>query len=141
MRDAPDMPKLDEDAATAFMHAIGHLAPTGGLLRRIDARCVLITLALLRHLACLSDEEAGGRALAVIVHRDWARHHARPHCAVARQWRHYQAVGQGDRAQLKGLEEVGRHTHTHIFSTEDRDAGRIVGAYTAFALSGPETLL
>jgi len=32
MRDAADMPELDEDAAAALMHAVGDLAPALDLL-------------------------------------------------------------------------------------------------------------
>ena len=108
VRDAADMPELDEDASAALMHAVGDLAPALDLLLRIDAGRVLVALALLRDLARLGDQKAGGGALAVIVDRERARHHAGRHRAVARQRRHHQAVRQRDRAELEGLEEFGR---------------------------------
>src|SRR5579872_6090059 len=102
------MPELDEDVATALMHAIGDLAPGRDLFLRIDAGGVLIALALLRDLARLGDQKAGGGALAVIVHRERAWHEASGFGAVARQWRHHEAVRQRQRAKLVGLEKFGR---------------------------------
>src|SRR5690606_8248472 len=67
VRDAPDMPELEIDMAAALMDAIGDLAPACDLFLRVDARRVLIALALLRHLACFGDQQAGGGALAVIL--------------------------------------------------------------------------
>ncbi len=113
MRDASDMPELDEDAAAALMHAIGDLAPARHLLLRVDAGGVLIALALLRNLARLGHQQAGGGALPVIFDRQRARHQACDR-AVARQGRHHQAVGQGDRAKLVGLEEFGRLCHVGL---------------------------
>src|SRR5207247_7125115 len=66
VRDAADMPDLDEDAPALFVHAVGHLAPAGDLLLRIDAGRILIALALLRNLAGFRDQEACRGALPVI---------------------------------------------------------------------------
>ena len=113
------MPDLDEDAATALMNAIGHLAPARDLLFRIDAGRVLITLALLRDLARFGHQQPGGGALPVIFDGKRARHQAgdRP---VARQRRHHQSVRQGDRAELVGLkEEFGRLAHVGVSGKVD----------------------
>ncbi len=107
VRDAADMPELDEDAAALFMHAVGDLAPACDLLLGIDAGRILIALALLRDLAGFGDQKPRGGALAVIVDRQRARHHAGRYRAVAGQRRHHEAVGQGDRAKLEGLEQFG----------------------------------
>ena len=107
VRDAADMPDLDEDAPALFVHAVGHLAPAGDLLLRIDAGRILIALALLRNLAGFRDQEACRGALPVIVHRQRARHHAGRHRAVAGQRRHREAVRKRDRAKLEGLEQFG----------------------------------
>jgi hypothetical protein len=123
MRDAADMPDLDEDAPAALMHAIGDLAPACDLLLRIDAGRVLIALALLRDLAGFRDQETRGRALAVIIHCERARHHARRHCAVARQRRHRKTVGKRDRAKLVGLEQFGL-AHGLVFR-KMTDAGEL----------------
>src|SRR5213079_679589 len=56
VRDAPDVPDLDEDAPAALVHALGDLAPARDLFVRVNAGRVLITLALLRDLACLGDQ-------------------------------------------------------------------------------------
>src|SRR5689334_19436154 len=107
MRDAADMPDLDEDAPAALMHAVGDLAPARDLFFRVNTGRVLIALALLRYLACFGDQQTGRSALPVIIDRERARHHAGRHRAVARQRRHHKTVGQGDRAKLVGLEEFG----------------------------------
>src|SRR4051812_13918330 len=42
MRDAADMPELDEDASTGPVNGIGNLAPPGDLFRCVDTRCAQI---------------------------------------------------------------------------------------------------
>src|SRR5207302_6948962 len=58
VRNAPDMPDLNVDAAAARVHAIRYLAPARDLLLRVDAGRVLITLTLLRDLARLGHQQA-----------------------------------------------------------------------------------
>ena len=111
VRDAADMPELDEDAAAALVHAIGDLAPARDLFLRIDAGRVLIALALLRDLARFGDQQARRGALAVILDRQRARHHAGRDRAVAGQRRHHETVGKRNRAKLVGLEQFGRRAH------------------------------
>src|ERR1700722_11019875 len=48
VRDAANMPELDEDVPAALMHAVRDFLPAFDLLLRIDAGRVLIALALLR---------------------------------------------------------------------------------------------
>ena len=117
VRDAADMPDLDEDAPAFFMHAVGDLAPACDLLLGIDAGRILIALALLRNLAGFGDQKARGGALAVIVDRQRARHHAGRHRAVAGQRRHHEAVRKRDRAKLEGLEQFGL---AHVRDVRDR---------------------
>ncbi|MEY9576095.1 hypothetical protein ABIE88_003671 [Bradyrhizobium diazoefficiens] len=58
MRDAADMPELDEDLAAALMDLVGDFAPAGDLVLGVDAGGVLVALALLRNLARFGDQEA-----------------------------------------------------------------------------------
>src|SRR5665213_743025 len=104
------MPELDEDPSAALVDAVRHPAPAGDLLLRVDAGGVLITLALLRNLARLGNQEARGGALAVIFHGERARHLAGDR-AVARQRRHHEAVGERERADFEGFEKFGRRGH------------------------------
>ncbi len=113
MRNAPDMPELDEDAPAALVHAVGDLAPPGHLFFRVDAGRVLIALTLLRDLARLGDEQARGCALPVIFYRQRIGHHSGDR-AIAGQGRHHQSVRQRKGAKLKGLEEFGRRGHLMI---------------------------
>ena len=115
VRDAADMPDLDEDAAAALVHAVGHLAPARDLFLRIDAGRVLIALALLRNLARLGHQQSGGGALSVIFRCQRARHHAGRYRAVAGQRRHDKAIGQRERAEFVGLEQFGRRAHFCLF--------------------------
>jgi len=110
VRDPPDMPELDENAAAARMHAVCDLAPAGNLFFRVDARRVLITLTLLRNLTRLGDQETRGSALRVILGGERTGHQTL-HRAVARQWRHHETVGKRDRAKFEGLEEFRRLAH------------------------------
>src|SRR5882724_12906335 len=104
------MPELNEDAPVPFVHALGHLAPAGDLFFRIDAGRVLITLALLRNLAGLGDQKAGRSALSLLFHRERTWHQSRDR-PIARQRRHYEAIGKRDRAKLVGFEKCGRLAH------------------------------
>src|SRR5258705_5251110 len=60
VRDAADVPGLDEDAPALFVHAVRDLAPACDLLLRIDARRILIALALLPDLTGFVDPQACG---------------------------------------------------------------------------------
>src|SRR5450432_551558 len=122
MRNAPDMPELDEDASAALVHAVRHLAPARDLFFGVDAGGVLIALALLRNLARFGDQEPCGGALAVILDRQWIGYQAYDR-AVAGQGRHHKAIGQGDRAKLVGLEQFGRRAHLVVSGNCRSEAG------------------
>ena len=111
VRDAADMPELDEDLAAALMHLIGDLAPAGDLVLGVDAGRVLVALALLRDLACFGDQKPCGGTLGVIVGGKRARYEGAGNGAVARQRRHHETVRQRDRAELVGLKQFGRTAH------------------------------
>src|SRR6202011_3008113 len=110
MRDAPDVTELKDDVSPALMESIGHLAPAGDLFLRIDAWRVLEALPLLRNLARLANQQAGGGALAIIFDRRRTGHKS-CQSAVAGQRRHCRAVFQSDRAKFVGLEEFRRVVH------------------------------
>ena len=105
MGDAADVPQLHGDLAAGFMHRVGDLLPGGDLLGRVDPRRVQITLALGNDLGALADDQAGRGALAVVLDGQRPGHQADG--AVARQRRHHDAVGQGNGADLQGVEETG----------------------------------
>jgi hypothetical protein len=104
------MPELNVDASATLVYAIRYLAPARNLFLGIDAGGVLITLTLLRDLARLGHQQAGGCTLPVIFDGQWTGHHAgnRP---VAGKGRHHKSIGESKGAKLVGLEEFGRLAH------------------------------
>src|SRR3546814_13685883 len=73
MRDAADMPKLEEDGAAFRMDRGGHLAPALDLLRGIDAGRRGIALPRRHDLRRLGDKEtARRRALGIIFGVEFA---------------------------------------------------------------------
>ncbi|MNX91767.1 hypothetical protein D3C86_1238730 [compost metagenome] len=106
VRDAADVPELQEDATALGVDSLGHLAPAFDLGGVINAGRVLVSLALLRDLGRLGDDQTGRGALAIVFDRQIAGHEAGLR-AVARQRRHDDPVGQGDGAEGVGLEQIG----------------------------------
>ena len=106
MRNSSDMPELNGDPAAGRMHGIGHFLPAGDLLRRMDPRRARVAVALGADRRSLGQDQAGGRALAVILDDQVGRHIAGTG-AVARQRRHDDAVGQFDGAEAQRGEEIG----------------------------------
>ena len=105
MRDAADMPELQEDPPALGVHGVGDLAPAVDLRLGVDAGRVLIALALLRDLGGLGDEQAGRRALAVVRGGEIAGHQPGAG-AVARQRRHHGPVGNVIATEPVGLEQL-----------------------------------
>ena len=110
VRDAADMPELEEDVAAARVHEVRDLAPADDLFFRVDAGGVLISLALMRDLACFGDQEARAGTLPVVLDRQRIGYQTFDR-AVAGQRRHHEAIGKRDRAKPERLEEFGRRAH------------------------------
>ena len=107
VRDAPDMPELEHDAAAGDMDRAGHALPAFDLLGAVDARRRDIALALRRHLRRFRDDQPCARALRVIERVERGRHVAFGG-AAPRQGRHGDAVGQRERPDIDGREQVRR---------------------------------
>ena len=110
MRDAADVPQLQEDAAAVGVYRIGHFLPAGDLLGRVDARRARVTLSFRADLGRLGDQESGCPR---VVHSRSART-ATGHChrrAVARQRCHHDAAGQAGRTEVEGLEQGAVMVH------------------------------
>jgi hypothetical protein len=103
VRNAADMPELDEDLAVLRMHGIGDLLPAGDLCVAVNPRGLDITLALRRDLRRLADDQAGARPLSIISCHQWRRHIAGTRTAAC-QWRHDDAVGEPETAEPIGQE-------------------------------------
>ncbi len=109
VRDAADMPELQEYPPALGVHGGRDLAPAVDLSLGVDAGRVLVTLSLLRDLRGLGNQQAGRRALAVILRGEIAWNEARA-SAIARQGRHDDTIGEGQRAESIGLKQrCARH--------------------------------
>jgi hypothetical protein len=91
MRDAPDMPELQEEHAALGMNGVDDLAPSLDLLFRPDAGYVGIG----------DDQSARRGALGVVFHVQRPRREARLFRPHARQGRHHDAVLQVIRTDLQ----------------------------------------
>src|SRR5262249_60765830 len=107
VRDAPDMPKLQHDAAARDMDCAGDALPTFDLLRAVDARRRDIALAFRRDLRRFGDDEPCTCALRVLERVERVRHVAGAG-AAPRQGRHGAAVGAVQRPGLYRGGEVSR---------------------------------
>src|SRR5690606_23052408 len=106
MRDATDVPKLQEDLPALVVDGTHHALPAFDLGRRVDARRRGRPLAGGQYLARLGDDQAaGGGALAVVAGIEFIGNVARPGGAHPGQRRHHDAVRQRERAELEGVEE------------------------------------
>jgi len=102
MRDAADMPELEEDDAALGVHRIRHLAPAGDLRVGIDARRRRIAAAVREHRRGFGDEQAAlRRALAVIFGVERPRRKALALGPHARQRRHRDAMRKLVRTDLQ----------------------------------------
>src|SRR5665213_1185976 len=107
MRDAADMPELEEDFAAGLMHGRSDFSPAFDLSRVINSRRPRIALALLRNLGSFSDDERCRGALAIIFDVEIIRRIGAMGCAVARQRRHDDPAVQFESAKPEGREENG----------------------------------
>jgi len=93
--------KLQKHFPTRFMHGARHEFPTVGLCSRMNARHVKIAMSARRDRRGFGNDQAGGRALAIIsrIEFPWnVAGHFRPH---PRGRGHDDAVAQADCAKLK----------------------------------------
>jgi len=94
MRDAPDMPQLQQHAAARIMYRARDHFPARDLLLRPDSRRVGIADAHRRHRGRFRKNDARRGALDIIFRHHRIRHASRA-CPAARERRHQNAVGQG----------------------------------------------
>jgi hypothetical protein len=104
MHDPAHMPELAEDAAARLVHRVHHRLPRLHLLLGPVAGRIGPTEALPAHSGRLGDDEAGRRALAVVVDHQLGRHML-ARGAAAGHGRHDDTVGAEDGAELDGIEE------------------------------------
>ena len=107
VRDPADVPQLGGDQAAGLVHGVGDPAPAGDLLVAVDAGGVHVALALGADLGALGDQQAGARALHVVLAHQVVGHVARHGGAHPGQRGHQDAVVGADGAEGQGLEEGG----------------------------------
>ncbi|MNN88369.1 hypothetical protein D3C81_2060450 [compost metagenome] len=100
------MPQLGENHPVHGMHGVGDFAPTGDLLRRMNARRPRITLATRFDLCAFGDQQTGAGALLVILGHQLVGDIARLRAALAGERRQDDTVFQGVMTQFGGGEET-----------------------------------
>ena len=106
VRDAADVPELQEDAAALGVHGGGDLLPSGDLCVGIDTRGVRVTMAAGRDRSGLGDDQARAGTLGVIF-RHQVRRDIGALGATTGQRRHQNAVRQRQGADFEGSEKGG----------------------------------
>ena len=94
VRDASDVPELQEDQSAGLMHRIGDQSPALDLFAAVNARRPGIALSLHRHLGGFADDEGGRGTLRVITGVERGGDVARLAGARAGQRRHDDATPQ-----------------------------------------------
>ena len=106
VRDAADVPELQEDPTALGVHGSRDLLPTCDLFVGVDARGVRIAMAAGRDRGGLSDDQARAGALGVIF-RHQVRRDIRALGATTGQRRHQDTVRQRQGTDLEGSEKGG----------------------------------
>ena len=109
MRNATHVPQLHDDLAACGVNRIRHHFPQSHLLIAPDTGHVRVTLALVADGRGFGDDESGpiDRVGALRVVHGHQRGGQGTGCAIARERRHHNAIGQVHRTDLKGIEQRG----------------------------------
>ena len=100
MRNAADVPKLQEHPAAGRVHGVGDAFPAGDLFGAVNAGRAWIADALRRDLCGFADDQSGTGALGVVSRVERPRHIAAPG-AITRHWRHHDPIGKLQRTELE----------------------------------------
>ena len=123
VRDPADVPELGGDEPAGLVHGVGDPAPARDLLVAVDAGGVHVALALRADLRALGDQQAGARALHVVLAHQVVGHVARRRGAHPREGSHQHAVVGADRAEGQGLEEGGHDSRQRARSARYSEPG------------------
>jgi hypothetical protein len=104
VRHTADVPQLQEDLAARVMHGFRHELPAFDLLVRPDARGIRVADALRRDRGRFAQDEAGGRAVGVVLRHQRVRH-AFAARALTRKRSHDDAVAQREGADFEWVEK------------------------------------
>ena len=96
------MPELHHNFAALVMHRFGDMLPAVKLLGAIQAGHIGIALALVADGGGFGNQQPGRGALGIVLSHQGCGNGVRR--AVARQWRHHDAVGKLPIANLNSVE-------------------------------------
>jgi len=100
MRDATDVPELEEDAASSGMNGLDDFFPSGDLFRGVDAGGVGVAVAERRDRSCFGNDQSGRGSLAIVLGIQFVRDVARGGSAPGER-SHQDPVGKVEGSQLK----------------------------------------
>ena len=103
------VPELEKDFSALGVDGISHFTPTGNLGFGVNSWLGIEGRISLHHHRGLGNDQARRSSLGIVFRHELRRHMASFGTAT-REWRHEDAVGDFESAELKGLEECGvRH--------------------------------
>ena len=108
VRDATDVPELQEDTAALGMHGIGDQLPAGDLFIAVDAGGVRVAVAAGADGRGLGDDQSSGRTLRVVFGHQRGRN-VGAFGTATRERGHEHTIREREGADLKGRKEGG-HT-------------------------------
>ena len=108
MRDATDVPELEEDAAAGGMNGLDDFFPSGDLFRGVDAGGVGVTVAERRDRGCFADDQSGRGSLAIVLGIQFIGDVACRGSAPS-EGSHQNPMGEVKGPELKGSEKWGHN--------------------------------
>jgi hypothetical protein len=105
MRDASGVHQLQEDPAAPRVDRVGDALPPVDLRHGVDARRAHVAFAYRRRGCAFGDDQAGVRALSVVLRGEGGGHAGRVVGARARHRRHHKTVAQRMASDAHGFVE------------------------------------
>jgi hypothetical protein len=106
MRDATDVPELEEDATPSGMNGLDDFFPSGDLFRGVDAGGVGVTIAEWGDGGCFGNDQPGGGSLVIVVSIQFVRDVACRGSAPG-EGSHQNPMGEVKGPELKGGKKWG----------------------------------
>jgi hypothetical protein len=106
VRDATDVPELEEDAATGGMNGLDDFFPSGDLFGGVDAGGVGVTIAERRYRGRLGNDQSGGGSLVIVLSIQFVRDVTGRGSAPG-EGSHQDPMGKVKGPELKGSEKWG----------------------------------
>jgi hypothetical protein len=93
MRNRTLMPKLGKDAAALGVNGLGDGFPASPLLAIVNSRCAELTLAIFADPGAFADDQAGRRALLIVLAHQVIGHMPGIACSPTGEGSHHDSVG------------------------------------------------